>query len=102
MDPGPSRALRSSGAGNLQILAYGIIPQAMPQFLTYLLYRWEVVIRTTVVVGFVSAGGLGRELRLSLSFFHYTDVAQIIIWYLILVLAVDLAAAWLRRLARFE
>ena len=39
---------------------------------------------------------------MSLSFFHYTDVAQIIIWYLILVLAVDLAAAWLRRLARFE
>ena len=42
------------------------------------------------------------ELRLSLSFFHYTDVAQIIICYLILVLAVDLAAAWLRCLARFE
>ncbi|MDA1128866.1 MAG: ABC transporter permease subunit [Chloroflexi bacterium] len=100
MDPGPARALRSSGAGNLQMLAYGIIPQAIPQFLTYLLYRWEVVIRTTVVVGFVSAGGLGREFRLSLSFFHYTDVALIIIWYLILVLAVDLLSAGLRPIIR--
>jgi phosphonate transport system permease protein len=100
MDPGPARALRSAGAGNLQMLAYGIIPQAIPQFLTYLLYRWEVVIRTTVVVGFVSAGGLGREFRLSLSFFHYTDVALIIVWYLILVLAVDLLSTVLRRMVR--
>ncbi len=100
MDPGPARALRSAGAGNLQMLAYGIIPQAMPQFLTYLLYRWEVVIRTTVVVGFVSAGGLGQEFRLNLSFFQYTDVALIILWYLILVLAVDLLSAFLRRMVR--
>ena len=100
MDPGPSRALRSAGAGNLQMLAYGIIPQAMPHFLTYLLYRWEVVIRTTVVVGFVSAGGLGHEFRLSLSFFQYTDVALIILWYLILVLSVDLLSAFLRRMVR--
>ena len=100
MDPAPARALRSAGASNLQILAYGIIPQAMPQFLTYLLYRWEVVIRTTVVVGFVSAGGLGREFRLSLSFFQFTEVALIILWYLVLVVAVDLLSAWLRRVVR--
>ena len=98
MDPGPARALRSAGAGNIQMLAYGIIPQAMPHFLTYLLYRWEVVIRTTVVVGFVSAGGLGQEFRLNLSFFQYTDVFLIILWYLILVLAVDLLSAFLRRM----
>ncbi len=82
------------------MLAYGILPQAMPQFLTYLLYRWEVVIRTTVVVGFVSAGGLGREFRLSLSFFQYTDVALMILWYLVLVMAVDLLSAFLRRMVR--
>ena len=81
------------------MLAYGIIPQAMPQFLTYLLYRWKVVIRTTVV-GFVSAGGLGREFRLSLSFFQYTDVALMILWYLVLVMAVDLLSAFLRRVVR--
>ena len=82
----------------MQMLLYGILPQALPSFLTYLLYRWEVVIRTTVVVGFVSAGGLGREFRLSISLFHYTDVALIIAWYLILVVAVDLVSAGLRRL----
>ena len=80
------------------MLLYAILPQALPHFLTYLLYRWEVVIRTTVVVGFVSAGGLGREFRLSLSFFHYTDLTLIILWYLVLVIAVDLVSAGLRRL----
>ena len=102
LDPRPTRALRAAGSSNFQMLFYGIIPQALPQLLTYMLYRWEVVIRTTVVVGFVSAGGLGREFRLSLSFFHYSEVALIIFWYLLLVIGVDLLSGWLRRLARFE
>ena len=102
LDPAPARALKASGASNFQIFLYGILPQAFPQFVTYLLYRWEVVIRTTVVVGFVSAGGLGREFRLSLSFFHYTELLLIILWYLILVIGVDILSAWLRRRVRFE
>ena len=102
LDPAPARALRTSGAGNIQVLLYGILPQAVPQFITYLLYRWEVIIRTTVVVGFVSAGGLGREFTLRLSWFHYTDVTLLIIWYLLLVAGVDLLSAFLRRAARAE
>ena len=102
LDPGPARALRSAGASRLQVLLYAILPQALPSFLTYLLYRWEVIIRATVVVGFVSAGGLGREFRLSVSLFHYTDVALIILWYLALVTAVDLTSAALRRMASRE
>ncbi|MDQ3549117.1 MAG: ABC transporter permease subunit [Chloroflexota bacterium] len=100
LDPRPSRALREGGAGMGQIIFYGILPQALPQFLTYILYRWEVIIRTTIVVGFVSASGLGREFRLSLSFFHYTDVTLILITYLLLVLAVDVFSAWCRHLAQ--
>ena len=102
MDPAPARALRSSGASVFQVFLYAILPQTLPHFVTYLLYRWEVVIRTTVVVGFVSAGGLGMEFRLNLSFFRYDEVALIILWYLLLVMAVDLLSAWLRSLARFE
>ena len=102
LDPAPARALRASGAGNMQVLLYAIFPQAIPQFITYLLYRWEVIIRTTVVVGFVSAGGLGREFTLRLSWFHYTDVTLLIIWYLLLVAGVDLLSAFMRRAARAE
>ena len=102
LDHAPARALRASGAGNMQVLLYAILPQAIPQFITYLLYRWEVIIRTTVVVGFVSAGGLGREFTLRLAWFHYTDVTLLIIWYLLLVAGVDLLSAFLRRVARAE
>ena len=102
MEPAPARALRSSGAGMFQVFLYAALPQTLPHFITYLLYRWEVVIRTTVVVGFVSAGGLGQEFRLSLSFFHYDQVTLIILWYLLLVMAVDFLSAWLRKMARFD
>ena len=100
MDPRPARALRTAGAGNFQMLLYGVLPQVLPQFLTYMLYRWEVIIRTTIVVGFVAAGGLGREFRLSMSWFQYDKVMLLLICYLLLVLGVDLVSAWLRRLAR--
>lgn len=100
LDPRPVRALRAAGASTGQLLAYAVLPMALPQFLTYLLYRWEVVIRTTIVVGFVSAGGLGREFRLRMSFFHYTEVTLLLLVYVVLVVLVDLTAAGLRRLAR--
>ena len=100
LDIRPARALRASGAGSFQMLAYAIMPQVVPQFITYLLYRWEVVVRTAIVVGFVSAGGLGHEFRLSMSFFHYTDVALLLIWYVLLVIGVDLLCGGLRRLVR--
>ena len=100
LDPRPARALRASGANGFQMLAYGILPQALPQLLTFLLYRWEVVIRTTVVVGFVAAGGLGREFRLRMSWFHYDEIALLLLYYLLLVVLVDVFSAGLRRLAR--
>ena len=100
LDPRPIQALRSSGAGRLQVMAYGVLPQALPRFIMYLFYRWEVIIRTTIVVGFVAAGGLGLEFRLSMSYFHYTTITLLLIWYLLLVLGVDLVSGVLRRLAR--
>ena len=51
LDPAPARALRVAGASSPKVLLYGVFPQALPMFLTFLMYRWEVVIRTTVVVG---------------------------------------------------
>jgi phosphonate transport system permease protein len=99
LDTRPMRALRSTGAGRLQVLLYGVLPEALPKFVTYLFYRWEVIIRTTIVVGFVAAGGLGMEFRLAMSHFKFTEVTLILFWYLVLVLFVDLVSAQLRKLA---
>jgi phosphonate transport system permease protein len=89
MDERPVRNLASSGASKSQMLLYGVLPSAMPQFLTYILYRWEVIMRTTIVVGFVGAGGLGLQFKMSLSFFHYTDITLLLICYCILVFIAD-------------
>jgi len=99
LNPRSIQALRTTGASRFQMMLYGVLPQTLPRFITYMFYRWEVIIRTTIVVGFVAAGGLGMEFRLSMSYFHYTNVTLILVWYLILVVSVDLIAASLRRLA---
>lgn len=102
MDVRPIRSLRSSGASLGQILFYGVLPAVTPQFLTYGLYRWEEIIRTTIVVGFVSAGGLGREFKLSMNWFHHTEVTLYLICYFLLVVFVDLLSGGLRTLAKLE
>jgi phosphonate transport system permease protein len=100
LDRGPLRALRAAGAGRTALLLYGVLPQALPQLVTFLLYRWEVVLRASIVVGFITGAGLGFALRLDLAFRRWTDVALVLATYVLLVWAVDLVSSLLRRLAR--
>ncbi|CAM3718367.1 PhnE/PtxC family ABC transporter permease [Mesobacillus zeae] len=88
-DSRPVRNLAAAGASKTQILLYGVLPAVLPQFLTYILYRWEVIMRTTIVVGMVGAGGLGQQFKLNMSFFHYTEVSLLLVCYLILVFIAD-------------
>ena len=99
MDQRSIQSLRSSGASSGQIILYGVFPDVLPQLLTYILYRWEVVIRTTVVVGFIAAEGLGRQFRLSMSWFHYDEVIVLLTCYVALVLIVDAVSGCLRKMA---
>ena len=99
MDQRAIRPLRSSGASSAQVVLYGVFPDVLPQLLTYILYRWEVVIRTTVVVGFIAAEGLGRQLRLSMSWFHYDEVIVLLTCYVALVIMVDIVSGFLRKMA---
>ncbi|WP_216824909.1 ABC transporter permease [Bacillus sp. V59.32b] len=99
-DARPMRNLASSGASSAQILFYGIIPTVMPKFLTYILYRGEVIMRTSIIVGFVGAGGLGQQFKLSLSYFHYTEITLLLICYIILVFVADFISEGFRKAAR--
>lgn len=97
VDTRPIRSLASSGASKAQIFIYGVIPTVLPQFITYILYRWEVIIRTTIVVGFVGAGGLGQAFKLSMSWFHYSDITLFLICYILLVVLADSVSEGIRR-----
>lgn len=97
INPRPINNLAAVGASKTQMLFYGIMPAVLPKFLTYILYRWEVIIRTTIVVGFVGAGGLGQQFKLSMSYLHYTDVTVILICYILLVWLADLVSELSRK-----
>lgn len=101
IDNRPVRNLALNGASKAQMLLYGVLPSAMPRFLTYILYRWEVIMRTTIVVGFVGAGGLGQQFKLSLSFFHYTDVTLLLLCYCVLVFIADFISEAARKTSRY-
>ncbi|GAK06223.1 phosphonate ABC transporter permease protein PhnE1 [Geomicrobium sp. JCM 19037] len=62
IDQNPIEALRASGAGKLQIMWYGVLPQVLPEFMSYALYRYEIDLRSATVLGMVGAGGLGAPL----------------------------------------
>lgn len=93
------RNIASSGGTPSQMLFYGVIPAAMPKFITYILYRGEVILRTTIVVGFVGAGGLGQQFKLSMSYFKYTEITLLLLCYLLLVILADLLSEGSRKLS---
>ena len=100
LDERPLRSLKALGATGPQVFLYGVLPRTLPRFVAYILYRWEVCIRATVIVGLVGAGGLGRLLTEQLSSFDYKGVLTTLIVFLALTFLVDLISASVRRTLR--
>lgn len=98
-DARPARCLLEAGSGRLAALAYGLLPNAARELLSYTVYRWECAVRASVVMGFVGAGGLGQMLYTTLSLFQEAQASTVIIAMLAMAIAVDGASAWLRRKA---
>jgi len=73
------------------------VPQVLPQFISYTLYRWEVNIRVAAVLGFVGAGGLGQRIYVAISLFFENQLLTFLIFIYVLVTIVDYLSAYLRR-----
>jgi phosphonate transport system permease protein len=97
IDPQPLEALQAAGAGRLQVLLYGVLPQALPQFTAYSLYRWEVNIREAVILGYVGAGGLGQQIQIAISLFLDHKLLTLVLAIYLMVTLVDALSAALRR-----
>jgi phosphonate transport system permease protein len=93
----PLEALQATGAGRLQIVLYGFLPQVLPQFVSYTLYRWECAIRASAILGFVGAGGLGQQLEVAMRMFQFNEVVTLVGILFVLVAGVDWLSAALRR-----
>jgi len=96
VDPAPLEALQATGAGRLAILVYGVLPQALPQFVSYALYRWEVNIRAAAMLGFVGAGGLGQRIWIAISLFQEHQLLTLLLAIYLIVTLVDALSAFLR------
>ncbi|MCP1201129.1 phosphonate ABC transporter, permease protein PhnE [Notoacmeibacter sp. MSK16QG-6] len=96
-DMGPDEGLRASGASWVERVRFGIVPQVMPNFMSYTLLRLEINVRASTIIGAVGGGGIGELLRLSISRGHEAKTLAIVFLLFCTIVAVDQFSAWLRR-----
>jgi phosphonate transport system permease protein len=92
-----TQSLLRNGAGRLQAFFYGLLPQNAAELTSYSVYRWECAIRSSAVLGFVGAGGLGQQMDASMKMFNGSEVATMLIVFMLLVWLADATSAWLRK-----
>jgi len=97
IDPRPIEGIRATGAGRLQEVIFGVIPQVIPLWSSLTLYRLETNVRSATTLGIVGAGGIGQTLYESIRSFQYGQTAAQVIIVVVTVVAIDLASARLRR-----
>jgi len=92
-----TETLLRNGSGRLQAFMFGLLPTNAAELTSYTVYRWECAIRSSVVLGFVGAGGLGQQLDNSMKMFNGGEVASMLLVFIALVALADRVSAWLRK-----
>ena len=100
IDFGQVEAVRAAGASSTQVLTYGFLPQVKPALVGLSVYRWDINVRDSTILGFVGAGGIGVHLFRAVNAFAWQSVAMILIVILGVVLASEGISAYTRRLVR--
>ena len=98
IDHGPVEGIRTTGASSLQEIVFGVIPQVMPLWISYVLYRFESNVRSATVVGMVGAGGIGVLLWESIRGFQFQQSATVLLIIIVVVSLIDIVSQRLRRL----
>src|SRR6201999_1465537 len=97
IDPRPVEGIRVTGAVRIQEVIFGVIPQVLPMWFSFTLYRLETNIRSATTLGIVGAGGIGQTLYQSITSFQYADTAAQMIIVVVTVIAIDLISARVRK-----
>jgi phosphonate transport system permease protein len=98
IEPGPVEGVRSTGATALQEVVFGVIPQVLPLWISFSLYRFESNVRSATVLGMVGAGGIGVILWESIRGFMFPETAAVMIIIIISVTLLDLLSQRLRKM----
>ena len=93
IDGGPVEAIRATGANFVQTLRYGVVPQVIPPFLSFTVYRWDINVRMATILGLVGGGGIGDLLIYAVQVSAWSKVGVIILFITLVVWIMDLASA---------
>jgi phosphonate transport system permease protein len=97
IDPKPVEGIRSTGAYPLEEIIYGVIPQVLPLWISFTLYRFESNVRSAAVVGMVGAGGIGVVLWEIIRGFQYTQTCAVMLIMIITVIIIDVISSQIRK-----
>lgn len=97
IDPGPLEALQATGANPLQTVVFGVIPQIVPDFVSFIIYHWDINVRISTIIGFVGGGGIGYYLSQQINGFAYSRAGTAIWAIVIVVWAMDFLSAEVRK-----
>jgi phosphonate transport system permease protein len=97
IDPGPLEAVRATGANSAQVIIYAVIPQIIPDYISYIIYHWDINVRISTILGFVGGGGIGYYLSQRINLLEYRK-AGTAIWAIVAVVwAMDFLSAEIRK-----
>ncbi|MCJ7626652.1 MAG: phosphonate ABC transporter, permease protein PhnE, partial [Anaerolineaceae bacterium] len=96
IDPGPIEAIQATGANWLQVVMFAVVPQIIPPFVSFTIYRWDINIRMSTIIGFVGGGGIGFLLAQWIRILDYKS-AGIAVWFIAIIVAIlDYVSAEIR------
>lgn len=98
IDPGPVEAIRAVGATHLEEIVFGVIPQVLPLWISYMLYRFESNVRSASVLGMIGAGGIGMLLWDAIRGFEYGRTSAIILIIIGVVSLLDFLSGKIRKI----
>ncbi|MCB8945009.1 MAG: phosphonate ABC transporter, permease protein PhnE [Ardenticatenaceae bacterium] len=93
---GPIEAITATGANRLQTIVYAVIPQIVPPYIAYTLYRWDINVRTSTIIGFVGGGGIGFLLDQSIRLLRYRDASVMMLAIAVVVTTLDYVSSRVR------
>ncbi|MHC0054587.1 phosphonate ABC transporter, permease protein PhnE [Actibacterium sp. D379-3] len=97
VDKGPQEALIATGASKLDVVACAAVPAAMPAFVSTSLYALEKAVRSSTILGFVGAGGIGIELKVGFDLFDYPTAMTVILMIAAVVIGIEALSGWARK-----
>ncbi len=96
IDPGPLEAVRSAGANELQTVVYAVVPQIIPPFISFTIYRWDINVRMSTIIGLVGGGGIGQMLFQYQNLGQWRTVSVAVILIVVVVMVLDTVSARIR------